>query len=71
VLEAAGNFVAGKQSVMDLALAPASLAEKQTKGIRAATSFSVPRRGSYRVREVVREAVQDRIWASVAPIEIR
>ena len=56
---------------MDLALAPASLAEKQTKGIRAATSFSVPRRGSYRVREVVREAVQDRIWASVAPIEIR
>ena len=69
--DAAGNFVAGKQSVMDLELTPASLAEMQKKGIRAATSFSVNRRGSYRVREVVREVVQDHIWASAAPIEIR
>jgi len=69
--DAAGNFVAGKQSVMDLELTPASLAGMQKKGIRAATWFSVKRRGSYRVREVVREAVQDHIWASAAPIEIR
>jgi VWFA-related protein len=69
--DAAGNFVAGKQSVMDLELTPASLAGMQEKGIRAATSFSVNRRGSYRVREVVREVVQDHIWASAAPIEIR
>ena len=69
--DAAGNFVAGKQSVMDLELTPASLAEMQKKGIRATTLFSVKRRGSYRVREVVREVVQDHIWASAAPIEIR
>jgi VWFA-related protein len=69
--DAEGKFVAGKQSVMDLALAPASLAGMQEKGIQAATSFSVARRGSYRVREVVREAVQDRVWASATPIEIR
>jgi hypothetical protein len=69
--DAAGNFVAGKQSVMDLVLTPAGLAEMQKKGIRATTSFSVKRRGSYRVREVVREVVQDHIWASAEPIEIR
>jgi VWFA-related protein len=69
--DAEGNFVAGKQSVMDLALTPARLAEMQKKGIRATTSFSVARRGSYRVREVVRELAQDHIWASAAPIEIR
>jgi hypothetical protein len=72
VLEnAEGNFVAGKQSVMDLALTPASLAEMRAKGIRATTSFSVVQRGSYRVREVIREAVQDRVWASVTPVEVR
>jgi VWFA-related protein len=68
---AQGNFVAGRQSVMDLALTPARLVEMQDKGIRATTSFSVQRRGSYRVREVVREAVKDGIWASAAPIEVR
>lgn len=66
-----GNFVAGKQSVMDLVLTPARLAAMQEKGIRATTSFLVPRRGSYRVREVVREAAQDRVWASAAPVSIR
>jgi VWFA-related protein len=65
--DAEGNFVAGKQSVMDLALTP----EMQEKGIRAATSFAVPRPGSYRVREVVREVVQDHVWASAARVEVR
>jgi hypothetical protein len=69
--DARGNFVAGKQSVMDMALTPATLAEKLRKGIQAATSFPVPSPGSYRVREVVREAAQDRVWASATTIEIR
>jgi VWFA-related protein len=69
--DAGGNFVAGKQSVMDMVLTSGSLAETLQKGIRAATSFHVPRRGSYRVREVVRELVQNRIWASSTPIEVR
>ena len=56
---------------MDLVLTPASLARMQEKGIRAPTSFPVARQGSYRVRVVVREAVQGRIWASTAPVEIR
>ena len=69
--DAEGRFVAGKQSVMDLMLTPTRLAEMQEKGIRATTSLSVPRRGSYRVREVVREVVKDGIWASSARIEVR
>jgi len=37
-----GNFVAGKQSVMDLAFLPATLVKHRKEGIQAATSFSVP-----------------------------
>jgi VWFA-related protein len=69
--DAAGNFVAGQQSVMDMALTSTTLAEKLQKGIQAATSLPVPRPGTYRVREVVREAVQDHIWANTSAIEIR
>lgn len=68
--DAGGNFVAGKQSVMDMALTSTSHAEMLQKGIQAATSFPLTRGGSYRVREVVRELVQNRIWASSAAIEV-
>jgi hypothetical protein len=63
-------IVAGQQSVMDMALTSGTLAEKRQKGIQAATSFAVPHSGSYRVREVVREAAQDHIWANTSAIEI-
>jgi hypothetical protein len=66
-----GNFVAGKESVIGLALTAATLAEKRQKGIEAATSFAVPRPGTYRVREVIREAAQNHVWASGASIEVR
>jgi hypothetical protein len=68
--DAQGHFIAGKESVMALAFTPATLAEKLRNGIQAATSFPEPRPGSYRVREVVREAAQDRMWASTGAIEI-
>jgi VWFA-related protein len=66
-----GNFVAGKESVMDLALTAPTLAEKRQKGIEAATSFAVPRPGTYRVREVIREAAQNHVWAGNAAVEVR
>lgn len=69
--DAAGKFIAGKQSVMDMALSPTGFAEIQKNGIRAAISLPVPRPGSYRVREVVREAAQNRVWASGASVEVR
>ena len=40
--DADGHFVAGQQSVMDMALTSGTLAEKRQKGIQAATSFAVP-----------------------------
>ena len=68
--DSGGNFVAGKQSVMDMALTSEGLAQTLQKGIRAVTTLAVPRPGSYRVREVVREVVENRIWASAGPIEV-
>ena len=69
--DAQGRFVAGKESVMDLALLPATLAEKLKKGIEAETSFAGADSGAYHVREVVREAAQNRVWAGEAAIEGR
>jgi len=60
----------GRQAVMDMILTDATRARLEEKGIHAATSFVVAK-GSYRVREVIREAVHNRLSASNAPIEIR
>jgi len=68
--DAQGDFIAGKQSEMGMALTSASLAKLRENGIRAVTSFAAPP-GSYRVREVLREAAQNHIWASSTPVEIR
>jgi len=68
--DAQGNFIAGKQSVMGLALLPATVARLRKNGIQTITSFAVPP-GAYRVREVVREAVENHIWASAATIEVK
>jgi hypothetical protein len=70
VFDGQGNFVTGKQAVMDLRVKPATLARMQTTGIHAVESFSLPK-GSYTVREVVRELVQDRMAASTTPLELR
>lgn len=69
--DAAGKFIAGKQSVMDLALTPDGLAATLEKGINAVTALPAPARGSYRVREVVREAAEDRLWAASSSIQVR
>jgi hypothetical protein len=52
------------------ALTSATLAKIRKNGVNTATSFAVAP-GSYRVREVIREAAGNRIWASAALIEIR
>jgi hypothetical protein len=68
--DADGNFIAGKESVMDMVLTPASLAKTQQEGIHATMSFPITGRDVRRVREVVREAAQNHVWASTAPIDI-
>jgi len=68
--DSSGNYVSGKQAVMDLALTPAKLAEFRAGGIRTAVTFDAPK-GSYQVREIVREAGQNRMAASTIPIDVR
>jgi hypothetical protein len=68
--DAGGNFIEGKQAVMDLALSAPTLADMEAKGIKASTSFSAPK-GVYRIREIVREAAQNRMAVSNTQVEIR
>jgi VWFA-related protein len=68
--DAGGNFVQGKQAVMDLALSAPTLADMEAKGIKASTSFSAPK-GVYRVREIVRDAAQNRMAVSNTQVEVR
>lgn len=68
--DAGGNFIEGKQAVMDLVLSAPTLADMEAKGIKASTSFSAPK-GAYRVREIVREAAQNRMAVSNTQVEVR
>ena len=65
-----GDFVIGKQAVMDLRVKSSTLASMQATGIHAVESFSLPK-GTYTLREVVREMVQDHMAASDTPLELR
>jgi VWFA-related protein len=70
VRDKGGKYVNGAETVMDLTLTPATFAEMQAKGIKSDVSFSLPR-GSYQVREVVREAVHNYFAAVDTPVEVR
>jgi VWFA-related protein len=65
-----GNYVAGKQAVMDLLLTDTTLAAFRAKGFGATLTFTAPK-GSYVVREVVRELVQNHMAASNTPVDCR
>jgi VWFA-related protein len=65
-----GNFVEGKQAVMDMVLAPATRATMEATGIKASLSFVVPK-GDYVVREVIREAIHNRFAASTTTVPAR
>jgi VWFA-related protein len=68
--DSSGNYVTGRQAVMDLAATPAKLVEFRVGGIRTHVSLDAPP-GSYQVRQIVREAGQNRFAASTTPIQIR
>lgn len=68
--DAEGKFVTGKQATMDLRVRTTTLASMQATGIHAVASFALPR-GTYTVREVVREMVQNHIAALNTPVELR
>jgi len=64
-----GDFVTGKQAIMDLRVKSATMTHMQATGIHAVETFSLPK-GSYTVREVVREMVQDHMAATDTPLEM-
>jgi VWFA-related protein len=66
----AGAYITGKMSVMDLRLSSATLANFQRTGIRGETAF-IAAPGRYRVRQVIREAVQNRVAASETAVEVK
>ena len=57
-----GEQLAAKQAVMDLELSGATLAEFKAKGIRTSITFQRPK-VNWQVRQVVREAADNRIGA--------
>jgi hypothetical protein len=70
LLDATGNLVAGKESIMDLALTGAKLAALKQDGLKTAATLSAPA-GVYRVRTVVREAMRGGLAASTTAVELR
>jgi VWFA-related protein len=64
-----GAILQGTETVMDLELTPATLADLQSTGIRTNALFTL-RTGSYTIREVVREAVHDHFAAVNTKVEV-
>ncbi len=69
LFDANNQFLTGVQGVMDLRLKEATLKQLSAQGIDAKFSIQAPV-GSYRVRQVVQEAVNGRVAAVSRPIEI-
>jgi len=67
--DAKGNYIEGKQATMEMNLGSKTRADLEADGIKAATSFLVPR-GSYQIREVIREAVQNHVAAITTSVPI-
>jgi VWFA-related protein len=70
LLDANGGFVAGKESIMDLALTDEKLASLKKDGLKTVATLNAPA-GSYQVRTVVREGMKGGLAASTTPVELR
>jgi hypothetical protein len=69
LLDDQGQIVTGKESRMNLTLKDASFARLSKSGITA-KNFLQAQPGRYRLREVVQEGLQGKLFASTTPIEI-
>ena len=69
LLDANGNFVTGKESIMDLALTDEKLASLKKDGLKTVATLSAPA-GTYQVRTIVREGMQGSLAASTTPVEL-
>jgi VWFA-related protein len=70
LLDSTRGFVAGKESIMELALGEEKLASMKKDGLKAIVTLSAPA-GVYVVRAVVREGVKGNLATIGAPVEVR
>jgi VWFA-related protein len=70
LLDASGNYVTGKESIMDLALTDEKLASLRKDGLKAIATLEAPP-GIYQVRTVVREGMKGGLAASTTVVELR
>ena len=70
LIDAKGEFVTGKESIMDLALTGIKLASMRKDGLKAITTLNAPA-GIYQVRAIVREGVKGTLAAITIPVEVR
>lgn len=67
--KANGDLIEGKESEMQFALKDASFKKLAATGITAKLSLRAPK-GQYQLREIVREGVDGKLFASTTPVEI-
>jgi VWFA-related protein len=70
LLDANGNFVTGKESIMDLALTEEKLASLKKDGLKTIATLNAPA-GIYQVRTIVREGMKGGLTASTTAVELR
>ena len=70
MLDPNGNFVAGKESALDLAVSDERLAWLKRDGLKAVVTLNSPA-GVYQVRTVVREGINGNLAAITTPVEVR
>ena len=70
LLDGHGSFVAGKESIMDLALTDEKLASLKKTGLKTVATLNAPP-GVYQVRTVVREGMKGALSASTTALELR
>jgi VWFA-related protein len=70
LLDAKGDFVTGKESIMDLALTDEKLAAVKKDGLKTVATLHAPP-GIYQVRTVVREGAKGSLAASTTAVELQ
>jgi VWFA-related protein len=70
LLDAHGDFVTGKESIMDMALTDDKLASMRKDGLKAIAMLNASA-GVFQVRIIVREGVKGTLAAITTPIEVR
>jgi VWFA-related protein len=70
LLDANGNFVTGKESIMELALTDEKLASLKKDGLKTVATLNASP-GIYQVRTVVREGMKGGLSASTTPVQVR